>query len=405
MPSLRGMFVGLVLFWAGAQPALAQQYWDAAQCAEAMIDHVERLEDDIADIQDLQKRLVEAERKGETERVANFQTILESKRVDGIQSLLKRIDEVEYVYCDKSLFDPSLIARVDAARPWADSAEPTLEAEVAPALEIVAITSTFVPFETFEGGSCEGPYLDFVVTIQNRGGAFPRQVDLDVRKERWPTVADTWPYLTLILELKYNNGETGQEQATIMADATGGLPSGAIPSGGAISIPVRVRILDNRTSVLVTGRFEGTFLAVNGDDMKGPVFTATDTAIPIWDLYTDHTETVAGIDVFNRTLKGPDPLSATVKATIINRGGPTPGYVQGNFTVRHTLDGPSLATVSGRSLAPGGNGLLPAGKTIPAVFEKPIIVESHIFALCPDGTPGRLADGNVEDNTRVLEER
>ena len=57
--------------------------------------------------------LDDAQRKGDTAQAAHFQTVLTSKRVDGIQSVLKRIDTVEYVYCDKSLFDPALIARVD----------------------------------------------------------------------------------------------------------------------------------------------------------------------------------------------------------------------------------------------------------------------------------------------------
>ena len=86
-----------------------------------MIDHVEHLEEDVADIEDLRGLLAEAQRKGEAERVANFQRVLESKRVDGIQSMLRRIDTVEYIYCDKSKIDASLIARVDAARPWAES--------------------------------------------------------------------------------------------------------------------------------------------------------------------------------------------------------------------------------------------------------------------------------------------
>ena len=48
----------------------------------------------------------------------------------------------QYMTTD-SEFDPSLIARVDAVRPWAESTEPVIEAEGDPALEIASITSMF----------------------------------------------------------------------------------------------------------------------------------------------------------------------------------------------------------------------------------------------------------------------
>jgi hypothetical protein len=244
---------------------------------------------------------------------------------------------------------------------------------------------------------CEGPYLDLAIKIKNAGGVFPRPVDLDTRRERFPGVSDKWTYLVVILQFAYDNGETGQQQIDLYpAD----LPGGVIPAGGDITLPMRVRVLDNRKHVTMTARMEASQLAVTGDQPNSAVFTTT-ADIPIWDLYTEMTETVSGPDVTDRT-----KIFAGVKATVVNRGGPTPGLVAGNFTVRHTLGGPSLATVSGNSLAPIANSsLILAGKHVPAAFGLPIIVESNLIPLCPNGSYGRLADGNIEDNKRVLNER
>ena len=85
-----------VLGFAMAQPALAVEFWAPADCLVYMEDHIRNLEEDVGDILDLRERLDEAQRKGDAAAAANFEHILESKRVDGIQGILKRIDTVEY---------------------------------------------------------------------------------------------------------------------------------------------------------------------------------------------------------------------------------------------------------------------------------------------------------------------
>jgi hypothetical protein len=395
MPVSIALVITLIVL---GQPVLAQEYWDPSQCSETLLDLVEHLEKDVRDIEQLEQLLLEAQRKGEAERVAILEANLESQRVDGIKDKLRRIDGTEYVYCNKSLFDPALIARVDAVRPYAEKRDvvaPPVEAP--PRLEFAAITSTFVPSDSVEGGTCEGPYLDLSIKIQNTGGVFPRPVDIDTRSKRFPGVSDKWTYLVVVLQFAYDNGETGQQQIDVYpADLNGGV----IPAGGAIALPMRVRILDNRRHVTIAARMEAPQLAVAGDEPRSAVYT-TEAAIPIWDLYTESTETVSGPDITDRA-----KIFAGVRATVVNRGGPTPGLVAGSFVVRRTLGGPSLASVSGTSLAPvAGAGLVLAGTHVPAVVTPPIIVESNLIPLCPDGSYGRLADGNIEDNKRVLEER
>jgi hypothetical protein len=182
----RGLFVLIVL--ALAQPALAVEFWAPADCEVYMLDPVRNLEEFVEEIEETRVLLDEAQRKGETELVANLETVLESKRVDGIQSVLKRIDTVEYVYCDKTLFDPALIARVDAVRPWAEGTETAAAVEEAPKIVVSGISTAFVPYAMLDGGGCKGPFLDLGVTIVNRGGVYPRAVDVEKRTREYPGV-------------------------------------------------------------------------------------------------------------------------------------------------------------------------------------------------------------------------
>ena len=150
MPVLRVVFAMLAL--AFVQPALAVEFWDPAQCEEYMLDHVGHLEEYVTEMGEARVLLDAAQRKGDAAAAAHLEVVIESKRVDGIISMLKRIDTVEYVYCDKSLYDPALIARVDAVRPFAEAGEAVVAGVEEPVdLLVAGVTSTFVPYETIEG--------------------------------------------------------------------------------------------------------------------------------------------------------------------------------------------------------------------------------------------------------------
>jgi hypothetical protein len=395
MPVLRVVFA--VFAFAFAQPALAVEFWPAADCEIYMTDHVEHLEEDIADIEDLLVRIAEADRKGEAESAATFRNTLHSKRVDGIQSLLKRIDTVEYVYCDKALLDPSLIARVDAARPYGEETETVVaEVEEAVDLQVAGVTSTFVPYETIETGGCRGPFLDLAVTIANQGGTFPRAVDLEKREREYPGA--NMPYFTVNLEFDWNNGVTGGQETIVVGKDM--LSGGTLAKGGAITLPLRVRVGNNQTAVTVKPMImAGSFLQISGDKLQ------TDRVpfsfdVPMWDIYTRSVGVVTGPDRDNKRI-----INATIKAEIVNLGtSPIPGWVAGSFSVRQVPNGPRLAVVSGLSYRPipsGGDVL--GQSTTAGIIKGKTFVDSAITLLCPDGTGGELSDGNVENNTRVLQ--
>lgn len=386
-----------LLVWLATGPALAQGK-DAAQCAATMDEYVQRLELYAAGVEEVIPLLADAQRKGDEVLTAHFARLLESNRVDGVQDMLRRIEE-EYASCGKGMFSAELIARVEAARPWGVAGnQPPPDIEVPPIIEVAAITSVFVPFEPGDSGSCTGPYIDLTIKLTNRGGTFPRQVDLDVRRRTWPT-SDTWGYIQIGLQFTYDNGETGQQQVDVFATD---LPNGVIPAGGTVTVPMRVQVLDNRKHVTITGWLDGTNLAVaENDGMRAPPFSF-EADIPIWDLYTVNTQTVSHPDRFGLG----KTITTVVKADIINRGGPTPGPVMGFFNVRSAVDGRTLATVDGASAGPvAGEGMIFAGKMVPAIAEPPIEVESQLMLLCPDGSPSMLADGNRTDNYRVLVEK
>ena len=396
MPVLRVLFAMFV--FAFVQPALAQEFWDPAQCEESMMDHVERLEEDVADIADLRMRLDEAQRKGETENAAIFQRNLESKRVDGIQSLLRRIDTVEYIYCDKSKIDPSLIARVDAVRPFAEAGEPAVaEVEEPVDLQVASVTSTFVPYEMIEGGGCRGPFIDLAITITNRGGTFPRAVDLEKRLREYPMAAETMPYFTVNLEFDWNNGVVGGQQ-TITVDKS--MLSGTLPKGASITLPLRVPVGNNQTAVTVKPMIQaGSFLQISADNKLQTKRVPFSFDIPIWDIYTQSVGVTFGIDRDDKRI-----VNATVAAEIVNRGrSPIPGWVGGSFTVRQPANGPRVAAISGLTYRPipdGGHVL--GTTTVGRLIKGKVFVDSSIALLCPDGTGGTLSDGNIENNTRVL---
>jgi hypothetical protein len=392
--AVRRVLVG-ILIWLVIQPALAAE--DPAQCKATMDEYVQRLELYVTSLQELGPLVADAQRKGDTVLAAQLAERLEGNRVNGVGDMLRRIEE-EYVACGKSLFDADLIARVEAARPWGNAAAPALDVEAPPRLEIAGITPTFVPYETTDSGSCTGPYIDLAIKLVNRGGTFPRQVDLDIRRRTWPT-SDEWAYVVIELRYKYDNGDEGADQAKVFS---GDLPNGVIPAGGAVTVPMRVQVLDNRKHMTITGWFDGGSLAVaENDGMRGPPFSF-EADIPIWDLYTVRTDTLSSLDTFGDGKS----ITTAVRASIINRGDPTPGPVRGYFTVRSATDGTTFASIDGQTAGPvGGGDTILAGKKVPAAIVPPIEVESQLMLLCPNGTPGQLADGNRADDARTLTEQ
>jgi hypothetical protein len=398
MPVLRVLLVILAL--AFVPSSLAQEYWDPAQCLETMIDHIEHLEEDVADIEDLLVRIAEAEAKGETERATNFRTVLHSKRVDGIQSMLRRIDTVEYVYCDKSKFDPSLIASVDAARPYAEETEATVAAvEEPPKISVNGISTTFVPYEMLEGGGCKGPFLDLSINLINSGGAYPHPVDVERRQREYPNVDwTTRPFLTVTVLIDWGEGE-GQEVIELPWSSFRG---GTFEPGATMTVPYRLFVPSNEKSVRVGGWVTGaTFLVVDGTSYQSAPYR-TEASIPIWDVYT---ESAAVLTRYPNVLPPrKDIIELVVKAVVVNRGqSPIPGWVGGNFTMRHQPGGRIIGTVSGSTLFPFETSPAVLGQsTARELLKDKVFVDSSVHLLCPDGSAGTLSDGNTENNIRSL---
>ena len=393
MPVLRVLLA--VFGFALAQPALAVEFWDPAECRLYLEDDVRNLEDDVADIEDLLARIAEAERKGDGAAATNFRTILQSKRVDGIQGMLKRVDTVEYVYCDKSLFDPELIARVDAARPYAEeTAVPVAATEEVPKIALTGIGSTFVPYEMLEGGGCKGPFLDLTINIANLGGSYPRKVDVDRRLREYPNeniFGKPLLSVTLLIDWGYGGGY-GQEVIPLAWDA---FENGAFASGAAKTLPYRLFIPNDKTSVKLGGWVTGaSFFVVDGESYQSATYE-TEASFSMWDIYT---ESVGVVSLPSRDNK--NVIEAAIMATIVNRGNQDlPGPVAGNFTVKQ--NNTWIGTFSGKSLAASQPIL--AGTTVRAMIKGKTFVDSGIQLLCPDGSAGTLSDGNSANNVRTLE--
>lgn len=393
MPVLRVLLAVLLLAY--TEPAHAVEYWDAQQCAESILDTVEHLEENVERIKEALVLLDEAQRKGDAAAAAQLQRVIESNRFAGIQSKLRRLDEIDFIYCDESLIDPSLIARADATRPWAEETQTGVpEVEEAVDLQITDVSSTFVPYEMLDTGGCRGPFIDLAVTISNRGGTFPRPVDLQKRSREYADAAATMLYFAVNLEFDWSNGVTGGQQAIIVDKSM--LGGGELPKGSSITLPLRMPVGNNQTAVTVKPKIlAGPFLQISGDNRETErvpfIFD-----IPIWDAYTQSVIIVSGPSLEDKKV-----ITGGIKATIVNLGqSPFPGGIEGNFGVRQQ-DGTRLMTLSGKSLE--GTTDIYAGTELPAPIKGKTLVDSSLVLLCPDGSYGSLSDGNIENNTRTLQ--
>ena len=396
---VRLIAIGVVAWGLALGAAHAQ--WTPQSCNEAVGDTLGQLEQARLRIETLKAQLVEAQRKGDDALVEATLGSLQNAREVGIGQQLRYIDTQPMKYCDT--IDAGLLALVDRYRPLVDETDaPPLETERAPTLEIAGITSTFVPTEPREGGGCEGPFMDLKVIVQNRGGVFPRPVELETRVADVSNAHEL--YLTVDLQFDFGAGATrGYGQAFIgQAD----LPNGVLPAGGAVEIPVRLQVISGWRQAEVTAVATAAFgLTADGTENATAEYT-TGLTIPIWDIYTVTTQTLSTLETSGKD-KG--KYRAGLQATIQNRGDTaTPGPVQGYFTVRHEPGGPELAYISGSTsgpIGPGGTGLITGFQMARGKIEPPIVVSSQISLLCPDESFGVIVDGYEKDNDRILKQR
>ena len=210
-------------------------------------------------------------------------------------------------------------------------------------LQVAGVTSTFVPYETIETGGCRGPFIDLAITITNRGGTFPRPVDLEKREREYP--GTNMPYFTVNLEFDWNNGVVGGQQAITVDKSM--LSGGTLPKGGAITLPLRVPVGNNQTAVTVKPMIHGRL--VPPDRGRQP---ARDRARAVQLRCPD----LGCLHPVGQVASGPDRedkriLKGVIKATIVNLGkSPFPGQIEGNFNVRQSARRPGLLIASGRSL-------------------------------------------------------
>jgi len=399
-----GLFriLGIVVVAWGLAIGAAHAQWTPESCNEAVSMTLDQLEDARERIETLKIQLGEAQRKGDQSLIDATLGSLQNAREIGIGQQLRYIDTQPMKYCGQGAIDPALVARVDTYRPLVDETDaPPVEEERAPKLEIAGITSTFVPTVPREGGGCEGPFVDLKVIVQNRGGAFPRPVDLEERVAQVANADEL--YLTVDLHFDFGAGATrGYGQAFVGKKE---LPDG-VPAGGAVEIPIRLKVISGWQQAEVTAVATAAFgLTVEGVENATAEYI-TRLTIPIWDIYTVTTQTLSTLQTSGKD-KG--KYSAGLQATIQNRGATaTPGPVQGYFTVRHEPGGPELAYVSGSTsepIGPGGTGLITEFQMVRQKIEAPIIVNSQISLLCPDESFGVIVDGYEKDNDRILKER
>jgi hypothetical protein len=339
----------------------------------------------------------EAERRGDAASAASIRKNIESKRKDGIGSILNYIDKSLLPNCNQALLRADLVARIAPARAMlGETTAQPLQAEGMPDLRVTGVSSTFVPFEADEKGYCTGPFIDLTFNVTNLGGDFPRPVDLQTNRSLVHDAVEKMVYFTVVASFDFGSGGKGGEVIAVDRNKLGGT---VLRSGAAVAVPLHLRVRDNQMAARVSTYVEGgAFLKVSNDQQKGPVYE-TDVDIPIWDAYAVSHEAFSSTDEAGK-------LTLATRATITNLGkSPTPGPVSGSFFIRYGEEGPLAGSWSGKTDGPvagGASAQILKRQPASAPLKSEFIVQSSIGAYCPNGEPGDLSDGNRENNARVL---
>lgn len=377
----------------GSSTSNSDFFWTVEQCNERLAEDAIDADEYQKNIKENQKILESAERKGDAKAAAEVRRFIEDGK-GNIRLLLKYYDNEFARDCGKQALDTALVARVEAARQFlASGSATTATVEGMPNLQVTGIQSAFVPYENDEKGKCSGPYLNMEFTVTNRGGDFPRPIDLQTATERLQGLSDTTLYFNIETDLDFGNGEKRHHQISAERGKFGG---GVLKSGASMKIPLKLRVENNQTQARARARISETHFLKTGSD-EGVYESNID--IPIWDISAESHATVDGIEEKKGYYFGG-------RVVISNKGRtPTPGPVEGNFSIKYPEV--RVATWKGRTEGSvGGSALINSTKEfIREKLKESFLVDSSIILLCPDGSYGELSDGDVKNNIRELQQR
>jgi hypothetical protein len=380
------------------QTSLADAYWTAEICNLSLEDSLDNIDESQTKIEAIRVTMEAAQRRGDSADVGQQKKSLESYQTIGIAGNLNYIDNDLLQHCDRSLLRPDLVARIEPARKLLEAApDQTFAPDPMPDLQVTGVTSTFVPYLVDDKGRCSGPYMDLQFDVMNRGGDYPRPVDLKTNRERIKDAAEKMHFFTIIAALDFGNGVTGHEQISVDRSM---IKADGLPSTGSASVPFRLRVLDNQLRVRISAKIQGgLFLKVSNDQNESAAYdTAID--IPIWDVYTqDSIASNPSLDQGYRTFRS--------LTTIVNLGKTaTPGPVEAHLALHHGKANAVAEAWTGRTtgpVSPDVNGSIFVDRPLSVVLEEGNrSTDSSLILLCPDGTYGSLADGNKDNNFRTL---
>jgi hypothetical protein len=279
-----------------------------------------------------------------------------------------------------------------------------------PNLKVKSVSLTFIPYEPETQSptvACKGPFIDLKFVVTNSGADFPAASDLALNRQvRTQEPEATMIYFTLIADLTAAGpGTDGQYVIDVDRSEVG---SGVLKDGASIEQTLRVRVLDNQTSVRVsTSVVGGYFLKVANGKARSEPYDSGLLEIPLWDIYTEANLAIAGT-IEDETVKDKKTKvrpAVLTRTDITNRGKTaTPGPIRGSFEIRYA-DGTPGVSWSGKT----NNPIAPSG--VESVVEKTPVdtplkpgydVKTQILLLCPNGKDGDLSDGNRQNNMRTL---
>jgi hypothetical protein len=185
---------------------------------------------------------------------------------------------------------------------------------------------------------------------------------------------------------------------------------GVLKSGGSIEQTLRVRVLDNQTSLRVSSWVIGGFLLkVAKGQSRSEAYDSGALEIPIWDIYTEANMAVAST-IEDETATGKKPKDAVLtKTDITNRGKTeTPGPIRGSFEIRYNDGVTPRVSWSGttqHAIPPAGGEAIVAKTPVDSKLKPDYAVTTSITLLCPNGEESDLSDGNRMNNMRTLGEQ
>lgn len=376
--------------------------WTAEECSKNFNNALEQIDTYSQQVIKKQQELTELERIGGYEKSAEQLRIsIDNLKNGQIAGNVQYIENDVFAQCDEDNFTDDQLTRLSSVKQFISQEQETFIAEDLPDIRVATVTTTFVPFEEDEAGSCRGPFMDVRIVVTNYGADFPRAVDW----EQYTALYDegkiaTSPASATLVGIS-SELDFGDRIESVGTTATRNeFADGVFNSGESYTYETRVPIYDNEINLKITSRVRSghTLFKTNSQGWDSP--HQESVVIPMWDIYPHSSATIRGTDESGQQ-------TAETKLTITNLGSSaTPGSITANFSIHNSEDESSVALWSGEtftSLGPDAfDDILGDEQVVDEPLVEDIIVKASLHLRCPSGQVGSLADGDTSNNRRVL---